>query len=108
MAFVTTHGPILAERSRMSKANSGDFDWRTASFFAASGMGGALIGAKFTHLVSAAVLLLLFGTLMLVVGTGMLRHGETKTASHECRPARCLATGAAVGALTGFLGVGGL
>jgi uncharacterized membrane protein YfcA len=87
----------------MSKANSCDFDWRTASFFAASGMGGALIGAKFTHLVSAAVLLLLFGT-----GTGMLRHVETKTASHECRPARCLATGAAVGVLTGFLGVGGL
>ena len=55
----------------MSKANSCDFDWRTASFFAASGMGGALIGAKFTHLVSAAMLLLLFGTLMLVVGTGM-------------------------------------
>ena len=83
-------------------------DCRTASVFAASGMGGALIGAKFTHLVSAAMLLLLFGTLMLVVGTGTLRHGETKTASHECRLARCLATGAAVGALTGFLGVCGL
>ncbi len=44
---------------------------------------------------------------MLVVGTQMLRCGEAKTVSHECRPMRCLATGVAVGLLTGFLGVGG-
>ncbi len=54
----------------------GDFDWRAASFFSASGIGGAFVGAKFTHLLSTPMLLLLFGTLMLVVGTQMLRHGE--------------------------------
>ena len=85
----------------------GDFDWRAASFFSASGIGGAFVGAKFTRLLSTPMLLLLFGTLMLVVGTQMLRHGEAKSASHECRPLRCLVTGAAVGVLTGFLGVGG-
>jgi uncharacterized membrane protein YfcA len=84
-----------------------DFDWRAASFFSASGMGGAFVGAKFTRLFSTPMLLLLFGTLMLVVGTQMLRYGEAKSASHRCRPLRCLVTGAAVGVLTGFLGVGG-
>jgi uncharacterized membrane protein YfcA len=46
----------------------GAFDLRAATFFALSGMGGAFVGAKFTHLVSAPMLLLLFGALMLVVG----------------------------------------
>jgi len=51
----------------------GAFDLRAATFFALSGMVGAFVGAKFTHLVSAPVLLLLFGALMLVVGIRMLR-----------------------------------
>jgi uncharacterized membrane protein YfcA len=84
-----------------------DFDWRAASFFSAGGMGGAFVGAKFTHLVSTPMLLLLFGTLMVVVGTQMLRNGEAQAVAHECRPVRCLAIGVAVGVLTGFLGVGG-
>ena len=85
----------------------GAFDVRAATFFALSGMGGAFVGAKFTHMVSAPMLLLLFGTLMLVVGTRMLRNVETEAVDHECRPLRCLAAGVAVGVLTGFLGVGG-
>lgn len=85
----------------------GSFDWRAAGFFAASGMAGAFLGARFTHLVSAPVLLLVFGGLMLVVGMRMLRNGEVKAGAHECRPVRCLAAGVAVGVLTGFLGVGG-
>jgi uncharacterized protein len=89
------------------KLRQGAFDLRAATFFALSGMGGAFVGAKFTHLVSAPVLLLLFGALMLVVGLRMLRSGEPKAQSNRCRPLRCLATGVAVGVLTGFLGVGG-
>ena len=85
----------------------GDFDWRAAMFFSASGIVGAVIGAKFTHLVSALLLMFLFGTLMLVVGMRMLRHDGTNPSSHECRPVRCLAVGVAVGVLTGVLGVGG-
>ncbi len=85
----------------------GVFDWRAAGFFALSGMAGALLGARFTHLVSGPVLLLLFGGLMMVVGAQMLRGREARVRSHECRPARCLVTGVTVGALTGFLGVGG-
>ncbi len=85
----------------------GAFDLRAAAFFALSVMGGAYVGARFTHMVSGPLLLLLFGALMLVVGTQMLRHGEVKVVLHECLPLRCLATSAAVGVLTGFLGVGG-
>ena len=82
-------------------------DWRAAALFAVSGMVGAFVGARFTHLVSAPVLLLLFGVLMVVVGVQMLRGREAKAGSHGCRPVRCLAAGVAVGVLTGFLGVGG-
>jgi hypothetical protein len=85
----------------------GSFSLKAGAFFAASGMVGAFVGAKFTHLVSAPVLLLLFGALMLVVGIRMLRSGESTAQSQQCRPLRCLATGVAVGVLTGFLGVGG-
>ncbi len=85
----------------------GAFDWRAATFFSVSGMIGALIGAKFTHLISAVMLMFLFGVLMLIVGIRMLRSGEAKAIAHECRPVRCLAIGFAVGMLTGFLGVGG-
>jgi len=85
----------------------GTFDWRSATFFALSGMVGAFVGAKFTHLVSAPMLLLLFGLLMLVAGTRMLRNTETAMKPQPCRPLHCLAVGIAVGVLTGFLGVGG-
>jgi uncharacterized membrane protein YfcA len=85
----------------------GAFDWRAAAFFSVSGMAGAFFGAKLTHLVSAPVLMFLFGALMLVVGLRMLRKGGSKTGSQKCRPVRCLAIGVAVGVLTGFLGVGG-
>ena len=85
----------------------GDFDWRAATFFSVSGMIGAFVGAKFTHLVSAPMLMFLFGSLMLVVGTRMLRNDKVKAVAYKCRPLRCLAIGVAVGVLTGFLGVGG-
>jgi uncharacterized protein len=88
-------------------ARRGSFDWKAGAFFAVSGMVGAFVGAKFTHLVSALVLLLLFGALMLVVGARMLLKNETDTPPQQCRLWRCLGAGVAVGILTGFLGVGG-
>jgi uncharacterized membrane protein YfcA len=71
-----------------------------------SGIGGAFVGAKFTHLVSVPMLMFLFGELMLVVGIRLLQNNKMKAVAHECRPVRCLAIGVAVGVLTGFLGVG--
>jgi len=85
----------------------GDFNLKAAAFFSLSGMAGAFVGAKFTHLVSESMLLQCFGGLMLVAGTQMLRNGSLTMPSHHGSPSRCLAAGVVVGVLTGFLGVGG-
>lgn len=85
----------------------GTLDFRAAAFFSLSGIFGALVGARFTHLVSDRSLLLLFGTLMLVVGLRMLVNNGEAQPGRKCRPLRCLTTGLGVGLLTGFLGVGG-
>jgi uncharacterized protein len=85
----------------------GAFDLRAGAFFAATGIVGAFFGAKFTHMVSARVLLLCFGGLMSVVGLRMVLGSQNAPPGRQCRPLRCLVTGIAVGLLTGFLGVGG-
>jgi uncharacterized membrane protein YfcA len=85
----------------------GTLDLRAAAFFSLSGILGALIGARFTHLVSARALMMLFGALMLVVGLRMLTGNGEAQSGRKCRPLRCLGTGLGVGLLTGFLGVGG-
>jgi uncharacterized protein len=85
----------------------GNFDLRAGIFFGVSGIVGAFIGSKFTHLVSAQVLLLCFGALMLVVGVRMFLVNEVVRPGGLCRPWRCFVIGVVVGLLTGFLGVGG-
>lgn len=85
---------------------SGNLDFQAALFFAVSGVLGALLGVRFTHLVSSRVLLLCFGGLMLITGAKMLL-GRAPVLGRQCRPVRCLLVGVAVGILTGFLGVGG-
>lgn len=75
--------------------------------FTLTGMAGAYVGAGLTHLLPSSVLLLLFACLMLVVGGVMLRGRRATEGTGACRPLRCLMIGAAVGVLTGFLGVGG-
>ena len=94
-------------------------------------IGGAMAGAKASNLVSEDVLLAAFAALMLLVG-GMLawrqlRHGRRDDPRHAARPTlddpiitfsptfacqcpralKVLLTATVVGALTGFLGVGG-
>ena len=43
---------------------------------------------------------------MLTMGTHILRNGESKSDSHQCRTQRFLVTSVAMGLLTGFLGAG--
>lgn len=85
----------------------GDFHLRAALFFSISGVVGAFFGSKLTHLVPPHVLMLLFAALMTAVGIAMLRWRSESRGESECDPIRCLAVGACVGVLTGFLGVGG-
>ncbi len=89
----------------------GRLDPKVAGLFGGAGMVGAYVGAQFTHLISHAVLLLLFAALMLVVGTLMLVRKQRESASDGAPCPRSLPwvllAGAGVGAVTGFLGVGG-
>jgi len=90
------------------RARAGELHFKAAGMFVVSGMTGAVLGAKLTHLVSPSALMVSFAVLMAVVGVNMLipRKSPPQPAS-ECRPLRCLLAGAGVGVLTGFLGVGG-
>jgi uncharacterized membrane protein YfcA len=85
----------------------GHFHVQATLLFALTGTIGAYFGAGLTHLLPPPVLMLLFASLMLVVGSIMLRGRRAAESKGECHPLRCLALGAVVGVLTGFLGVGG-
>jgi len=84
-----------------------------ALLFGLSGVVTAFIGAKLTALVSGSVLMHSFAALMLIVGVGML-FGKRQSAGVEgtgspprSRLTASVLAGAAVGLITGFLGVGG-
>jgi hypothetical protein len=89
---------------------------KVALLFGGSGIATAFLGARLTHFVAGDVLMLSFGALMVLVGGWMLmtaRKAQSIERRSECgepRSPRVLHTvlaGAAVGGITGFLGVGG-
>jgi len=85
----------------------GNFHVQAAVLFAATGVVGAYAGSFITHMVSQQLLLGIFAALMLVTGIAMIRRRSETTEPGKCRFWPCLLIGAAVGVLTGFLGVGG-
>ena len=91
------------------KARSGLVHKKAALLFSSTGIVGALLGAQLTALVAPKVLLVLFAILMIATAAVMLskRNGDELPATSQCRPWRCAAAGFGVGAVTGFLGVGG-
>lgn len=90
------------------RARAGEVHFKAAGMFVISGMVGAVLGSRLTHLLTPAALMLTFAVLMVVVAVRMLLPGKTAVQpAPECKPARCLMAGFAVGVLTGFLGVGG-
>jgi hypothetical protein len=90
------------------RARAGEVHFKAAGMFVLSGMTGAVLGARLTHLLSPRALMITFAVLMVVVAVRMLLPRKSGIQSApECRPMRCLLAGGAVGVLTGFLGVGG-
>lgn len=96
-------------------ARAGNVKWRCALVFAAAGVAGAAIGSTFGKSFDGEKLLALFGILMVVVAMLMLfKGGEdgdinvrlTRDTAPNLAPL-LLAYGAAVGALSGFFGIGG-
>jgi len=89
--------------------------WPCALVFAASGVVGALAGASFGKAVDGEVLLSLFGLVMIAVGVSMLvRRNDggnpevhlNQASARELLPS-LIGYGIAVGALSGFFGIGG-
>jgi uncharacterized membrane protein YfcA len=85
---------------------------RVALAFGGAGAATAFLGARLTHLVSDRALMLAFAALMVAVGAWMLVGRARRPADSAGGPQRPrllpgLIAGATVGAVTGFLGVGG-
>ncbi|MER6982570.1 sulfite exporter TauE/SafE family protein [Streptomyces carpinensis] len=87
-------------------ARDGNVAWRTGSLFAAAGIVPAVIaGAASGHLPET----LLTGAFAVIAGLAalrMLRPARTEP-SGQAQPGKAGAAGAGLGAVTGFLGVGG-
>jgi hypothetical protein len=87
----------------------GTLHWPVALVFGGVGMVTAYLAAGLSQHLSSTLLLILFALLMLVVGAFMLLSKTPHAASDqcECNWVVTVASGAGVGVLTGFLGVGG-
>ena len=96
-------------------ARAGTVKWPCAVVFALAGIAGAAVGAQIGKRVDGQALLAAFGVLMIIVAALMLKP---RAAGHDARvrltrasaprllPQLAL-TGLAVGALSGFFGIGG-
>lgn len=110
-AAVTTSLAIVGANSALGASfhrAQGTLNWRVALLFGGAGMLAAFLAAGLSGLFPPAALLVAFAVLMLVIAGLMLspltvRRSQPKTP----RWGVVLASGAAVGLLTGVLGVGG-
>jgi uncharacterized membrane protein YfcA len=91
-----------------SYARKGLVDWRSVLGFGVPGIVGTFLGAVLAARVPGAVQLVLFGVVMLAAAGAMLKGRAGLAASASPRPAWMVAAlGAAVGVMTGLVGVGG-
>jgi uncharacterized membrane protein YfcA len=98
-------------------ARAGNVRWRNAILFGVVGMAGAAIGSSLGKSFDGKRLLFLFAILMVVVGVMMLRRGRQAASGpaadggEQPAPAastlRVVVAALAVGALSGFFGIGG-
>jgi len=109
-AAVTASLVIVGANSALGvlfhRAN-GAVNWRVALAFGGVGMGFAYLAANFSKFFPSEALMIAFALLMLAVGALMLRTNRSEMAERAVCWRKVLIGGAAVGALTGFLGVGG-
>jgi len=94
-----------------SHARSGNVKWRCAMMFTVTGVAGAYLGSTLGKMMNGQRLLALFAVLMIAVAGLMLRNrarpgNPAVTLSGENLP-KLVASGLAVGVLSGFFGIGG-
>ena len=99
----------------LAHARHGTVKWRCAAVFSLAGMAGALAGSSLAKLTDGTVLLTAFAALMIAVGAAMLAGRDesgdplvrlTGATARVLAP-RLVGSGFAVGALSGFFGIGG-
>lgn len=110
-AAVTASLVIVGANSAMGAfmhRTQGTLNWRVALLFGGAGMAMAYLAAGWSKALPSGVLMLLFAGLMLVVGAFMMLR-PTPVSSDEGGRGFLVTvlSGAGVGVLTGFLGVGG-
>jgi uncharacterized membrane protein YfcA len=88
-------------------AREENVSWRTGSLFAAAGIIPAMLTGVLAARVPDAVLTGAFAVIALVASLRMLRPRAAAHSGHEVRLVPAAAAGAGLGAVTGFLGVGG-
>ncbi len=99
----------------VAHARAGNVRWPCAAVFTGAGVVGAILGAMLGKALDGQKLLALFGALMIAVAVAMfLRKGADgagfrplDAASAGRLTPRLVAIGGAVGALSGFFGIGG-
>ncbi|MEU0131333.1 sulfite exporter TauE/SafE family protein [Streptomyces sp. NPDC006289] len=90
-----------------SHARSGNVRWKTGALFAAAGILPAIAAATLAAHVPEAVLTAAFAAVAALAALAMLRTPAAEQEPRQPRPARAAGAGAGLGAVTGFLGVGG-
>lgn len=112
-AAVTTSLAIVGANSALGAFfhnSQGSCNWNVALVFGGAGMVVAYLAAGLSNLFPAALLLAVFGALMLVISGLMLVQRKRSQEGENCPTPRwgvVVAGGAGVGLLTGILGVGG-
>lgn len=106
---------LSALSNLVNHARRGTVKWPCAATFSAAGMAGAYAGSSLAMKVPGQQLLVLFGLLMVIVGTVMFLRKNTEgdpsvrleRASAKRLLPWLLGIGFAVGAMSGFFGIGG-
>ncbi len=98
---------LIAAAACVPYAIARQVDWRNVLWFGLPGMLGAWLGASLARWVPGPAQLALFAVVMLVAAWRMLRSAPVATGDHRPHPFAIIVGGAAVGALSGLVGVGG-
>ncbi|MBB1246180.1 sulfite exporter TauE/SafE family protein [Streptomyces durbertensis] len=87
-------------------ARAGQVAWRTAALFSAAGVAPAYVAGAAAGAVPAAALTAAFALVAAAAAVRMLRPARSAPAE-RAKPLQAAGVGAGLGAVTGFLGVGG-
>ncbi|HEX7373882.1 MAG TPA: sulfite exporter TauE/SafE family protein [Steroidobacteraceae bacterium] len=98
---------LIAAAASVPYAMTGQVDWRKAAWFGVPGMFGAWLGASLARWVPGPVQLALFAAVMLLAAWRMVRAAPLATSDAGPRRVAVVASGTAVGLLSGVVGVGG-